>query len=174
MSKWGPKTKTARISFAQSIVNFPYLWFVWSILNPYCQSLPYVFYPSLKGKKFKGIMLKTRTYSVFKILYDKFILNGVKVVPNDIFELLNEVTFAHWIMCDGSRSTNGGLVLCTDNFSVFDIIKLMNVLLIKWNIKSSINYNNGQPRIYISRLETLKVREIVKVYFCAHFYYKII
>lgn len=40
--------------------------------------------------------MKTRTYSVFKILYDKFILNGVKVVPNDIFELLDEVALAHW------------------------------------------------------------------------------
>lgn len=76
-------------------------------------------------------------------------------------------------MCDGSRSANGGLVLCTDKFSVFDVIKLMNVLLIKWNIKSSINYNNGQPRIYTSKLEKVKVREIVKVYFCTHFYYKI-
>ncbi len=173
ISKWGPKTKTARISFTQSMVNFPYLWFVWLILFPYCQSIPYVTYPRLGEKIFKALVLKTRAYVIFKILYDKFIINGVKIVPIDIYDLLSEVGLAHWIMCDGSRSSNKGLVICTDNFTIFNVVKLMNVLLIKWNIKSSINYYNGKPRIYISRLETLKLRELIKPYMCAHFNYKI-
>jgi hypothetical protein len=76
-------------------------------------------------------------------------------------------------MCDGSRSSKTGLVLCTDNFTIIDVVRLKNVLLIKWNIQSSINYSNGKPRIYIYRFETLKVRELFKPYMCRHFYYKV-
>jgi len=142
-------------------------------LYPYCQSIPFIINPRLGGKIFKGLVLKTRAYVVFKILYGKFIVDGIKIVPLDIYELLTEVSLAHWIMCDGSKSSNAGLVLCTDNFTIPDVVKLMNVLIIKWNIQSSINYSNGKPRIYISRLETLKVRELVKPYMCEHFKYKI-
>jgi hypothetical protein len=60
-----------------------------------------------------------------------FIVGGIKVVPTDIYDLLNDVAFAHFIMGDGSRPTNGGLLLCTDMFTTHDVVMLMNVLRIK-------------------------------------------
>jgi hypothetical protein len=123
---------TARISIAQSMAHIEYIWFVWQILSPYCQSFPYLNRHKFKGKTFYSIVLKTRTYAVFSTIYKHFIsITGVKQVPIDIYHLLNEIGFAHWIMCDGSRLKNGALILCTDSFSIQDVVKLMNVLNIK-------------------------------------------
>jgi len=64
-------------------------------LFSYCQSFPFLTYHRLRGKIFFSLVLKTRTYVVFKILYDKFIVYGVKIVPIDIYDLLTEVALAH-------------------------------------------------------------------------------
>lgn len=128
---------------------------------------------SISQKIFTSIILRNRAYAVLNILYNKFIKNRVKIVPIDIFYLLIEVGLVFWIMCDGYLTTKNGLVICTDIFTIIDVVRLMNILLIKWNIKSTINYNNGKSRIYISRLETLKTIELIKSYVCSHFYYKI-
>ena len=43
---------------------------------------------------------------------------------------------------------NGGVVICTDSFSVKDTIKLMNVLIIRYNLSCSIRqHNKGQYRV---------------------------
>lgn len=36
------KAKTARISFSQSINQFPYVWNIFLILSPFCQGLPFI------------------------------------------------------------------------------------------------------------------------------------
>jgi hypothetical protein len=41
-------------------------------------------------------------------------------------------------MGDGSKIDKGGMLLCTDSFSLKDIIILMNILKIKFDIDSKI------------------------------------
>ncbi|MBP1357802.1 MAG: hypothetical protein JZD40_04860 [Sulfolobus sp.] len=167
-----PSRVTSRISMAQSIVNFPYLWFVWGIIGPLCQSLPYVNFHTLGGKIYLNIVIRTRGYAALSLLLNQFIVDGVKRVPIDIFNLLTPIAIAHWIMCNGGRQANG-LVLCTDSFTVFDVVQLMNVLLIKYDIYSTINYNNKQPRIYINRVNLLKLRRLVLPHMCKFSQYKL-
>ena len=64
-------------------------------------------------------------------------------------------------------------MLCTDSFSVKEVILLMNILLIKLNIKSTIHVDNGKPRIYINKVELDKVKHLIKPYFVKSFLYKI-
>ena len=52
-------------------------------------------------------------------------------------------------MGDGLGNVWKGLYLCTDSFTNYDIVKLMNVLLIRYNIKSSLVVLSGKSRIYI-------------------------
>jgi LAGLIDADG DNA endonuclease family len=98
-------------------------------------------------------------------LFDLFIVNGIKVVPHNIFELLCPIALAHWAMCDGSRGTGGGFILCTDSFTIQDVVRLINVLIIKYNLNCSIQYYNGLPRIYIYKNQFNKFKSIVAPHF---------
>lgn len=129
---------TARVVFRQSIIHFPYVWFVWTIIAPFCASLPSFELTPLNDKLFGTFTIATRAYNVIGLLASQFIVEGIKVIPADIFNLLCPVAFAHWIMCDGSRGVTGNLILCTDSFTVPDVVRLMNVLLIRYNIESSL------------------------------------
>jgi hypothetical protein len=44
---------------------------------------------------------------------------------------------------------NESVIICTDNFSIYEIIQIMNILRIKFSIESTIHYDNNYPRIYI-------------------------
>lgn len=78
-----------------------------------------------------GIAFHTRSYAALRIIYDLFIVDGVKVVPHNIYHIFDGIAFAHMIMGDGARGASGYLLLCTDLFTLQDVVKLMNVLLIK-------------------------------------------
>ena len=90
-----------RIIFGQSLVNFPYLWYVFTLLSPYCAGLPYLDYSILKGTRYYRVIFTTRTYLVFNEIYNIFIshspgsMNKKKVVPQDIYNLLSPVALAH-------------------------------------------------------------------------------
>lgn len=59
------------------------------------------------------------------------------------------MALAHWIMGD-RVNLNKGLVWCTDSFTLQEVVKLMNVLKIKYNINSTIQgIKNQRSGIYI-------------------------
>lgn len=123
---------------------------------------------------FYAIVMKTRNYAAFGVLFNLFISsNGRKRVPDAIFDLLNEIALAHWIMGDGSLTSQGALLLCTDSFTIVDVVKLMNVLNIKWGVNSTIQYYSNKPRIYIPRKELMKIKHLVAPHMCPSFLYKI-
>ena len=66
-------------------------------------------------------------------LHSLFYVNKVKVIPHNIYKLLTPIALAHWIMGDG-RNGKGGLILCTDSFSLKDVVRLMNVLIIRYGL----------------------------------------
>jgi hypothetical protein len=173
ISKYSNNSTRARLSMAQSIINFPYLWFVWNILSPFCSILPFVNFHYLKSGVHMGVVLKTRSYDALMILFDMFIVEGKKVVPYDIYNLLDPIGIAHWIMCDGGKQGNYGLVLCTDSFSNYDVSRLMNVLLIKYGISSAMHFSRKKPRIYISGDNLAKLTKLVLPHMCAFSLYKL-
>ena len=164
---------TARVSFSQSIIHYPYVLHISMLLSPFTKGLPTMSLRRLGGKVFASFVVATRTYAVLGDLYRAFHLNGKKIVPDDIYNLFTDVALAHWIMCDGSRLTAGGLLFCTDSFTPKDVVSLMNVLRIKWGIESSLDYYAGLPRIRVPRKEVHKIRAIVTPYMIPHFMYKL-
>jgi hypothetical protein len=107
------------------------------------------------------------------MLFDMWVVNGIKVVPFDIFNLLTPLALAHWILCDGTLHSGGGMYLCTDSFTVQDVIRLMNVLLVKFDIPSDLRYINGLPRIYIKKANVNRVRAIVRPFIIPSMLYKL-
>ena len=68
-----------------------------------------------------------------------FYKNNIKCIPDNIYELLMPMALAHWIMGDASARPHG-LLLCTDSYSVSDVIKLMNVLMIKYELNCTLQF----------------------------------
>ena len=137
-----------------------------------CSGLPFLSKTWKRDKLFYALTIQTRAYPCLNELYAMFIVNKVKVVPSNIYDLLTPIALAHWIMGDGA-ARNEGLTLCTDNFILPDVIKLMNVLRIKFNIECSIHYNVRKPRIYIPKYEMEKLRGIVAPFMVDSMLYKL-
>ena len=155
-------SKNATLGFKQSVSHFHYFWFTFILLSHYCSTFPYFTTGARKGVKFTTVTFITRALPCFTELYPYFYNNKVKVIPSNMYDLLTPVALAHWIMGDGTYKSQG-LLLCTDSNTIQDIVRLMNALTIRYDLKCTMhNANPGQYRIYISRKSMPKLISIVK------------
>jgi len=153
----------------------------------YCSRLPYIVKSNRKGKDLFALEFSTRYLSCLNELYLLFYKDKVKVIPpplppllkeegeavNNIYDLLTPVALAHWIMGDGAI-LNKGLVLCTDSYTLKDVIKLVNVLKIKYDLNCTIQgLKNQRPRIYILPESLPKLINLVRPYFLSSMLYKL-
>jgi hypothetical protein len=75
-------------------------------------------------------------------------------------------------MGDGAKR-NKGITLCINCFSFKEVVLLINILNIKFNIIASIHIEKGHPRIYISNSELLKILSHIIPYFVKSSLYKL-
>ena len=87
--KKGKGKVNVRIGFKQSIINFPFLWLVYTELIHYFSTLPRFEFAKVKGKFYGQLILETRSYPVLNQLYDLFMVNGIKTIKIDLFDLLS-------------------------------------------------------------------------------------
>lgn len=176
-------SKNARLGFKQSMIHFPFLWSTFMLLSHFCSSIPYIDNAKLKGKLYYGIRMDTRAYSCLTNLHELFYIpitqpdgkiSYKKIVPLDIYNLLTPIALAYWIMGDGYGNAWKGLYLCTDSFSNYDIVRLMNVLLIRYNIHSSLVQISDKSRIYIASTESAKITNLVLEYIHPSMLYKVL
>jgi len=109
-------------------------------------------------------------------LHSLFYPEGVKIIPSNIYELLTPVALAHLIMGDGTALPQG-LVLCTNSYTIQDVVRLMNVLIIRHRLECSLrlhrqNNKNGYE-IYIRQGSMSILRTIVTPYYHSSMLYKI-
>ena len=110
----------------------------------------------------------------FTELYPIFYLDGKKHIPGNIYYLLTPVALAHIIMGDGKLNNGSGLVLCTDSFTIPEVVHLMNVLMIKYRLECTLQFHSPtQPRIYIRRRSMPLLCSIVIPYMHSSMYYKL-
>jgi hypothetical protein len=141
--------KNAHLGLKQSLAHSDYIWFVFSILSHYCDNLPTLRLGKKGEKSHWSLEIVTRALPCFTELHSIFYVDGVKIIPHNIYDILTPVALAHLIMGDGSARSHG-LVLCTDSFTIPEIVKLMNVLLIKYQLDCIFRFHTPtQPRIYI-------------------------
>ena len=99
----------ASLVFEQGIVNSQYFWHVFSLLSHYCTSLPS---PTLRLKGgrgvYSGLRFRTHSYPVFTAcLRSEWYNQGIKGIPESIFDDLTPVALAHWAKGDGSKCGAG-------------------------------------------------------------------
>ncbi len=161
-----------RLGLSQSLDHFEYVWFVFNILSHYCENFPVVRERKRVDTVFWCVDIVTRSLPCFAELYSLFYVNKVKVVPENIYNLLTPVALAHLIMGDGGFKSKG-IFLCTDSYSIQDVVRLMNVLIIRYDLKCTLHKSDKNYRIYISRNSVYKVVRIVKPHLIPSMYYKI-
>lgn len=108
-------------------------------------------------------------------LAQQFFLPGsrIKVIPGDIYNLLSPVALAHWIIGDG-EAKESGLRLCTDSYTLPEVITLINVLMLRYGITCRIHVKRKeQYRIFIPESELEKVRSLVLPYTIPQMHYKL-
>jgi hypothetical protein len=106
-------------------------------------------------------------------LHKYFYENRIKIIKPSIYFHITPVAIAHWIMGYGSF-TRKGLILCTDSFSIKEVVLLINILIIKYDINCVIQYNTKKyPRIYIRKESMYKLRKIVLPYMHKSMLYKL-
>jgi hypothetical protein len=165
--------KNARLGFKQSLVNFGYFWFVFNLLSHYWSSYPHLVSGLREGTKTYGIEIFTRGLPCFTNFYNLFYVNKVKVIPNEIYNLLDPIALAHWIQEDG-KIDRSGLILCIDSYTLQEVIILINVLIIRYELICSIHRSRpGQYRIYISKKSMVNLSSIILPYMHSSMLYKI-
>ena len=167
--------KNARLGFKQGMINFPYFWHVFTFLSHYCSSFPHLILSNRSNERAFGIELYTRSLPCFTQLHSIFYDNGVKVEPPPgvLYNLLTPVALAHWIMGDGYKFRKA-LILCTDSNTIHDVVRLMNVLIIRYRLVCSLrSIRPNQYRIFIYFKSMPLLRSIVIPYMDPSMLYKI-
>ena len=142
----GKRSKNARLEFEQSMKHFSYFWSVFNTLSHYCSSFPSLRIRKVFGKEWYSLQFFTRSLPCFTLLHTLFYNNGIKVIPEIIFDLLTPLALAHWICCDGSKQGTG-LLLCTNAFTIPEVVQLINILIVKYLLESTLRFKNNQPMI---------------------------
>jgi len=141
-------TKNARLGFAQSGAHAEYFWFVFFSLSHYCSSYPIVRIRSRcsAGKETIGLQFFTRSIPCMTELHSLFYPNGVKIIPYNIYNMLTPVAIAHMIMGDGT-AREYGLEICTNSYSLEDVVRLINVLMIRYRLECTIRLKKQNNKI---------------------------
>ena len=162
-----------RLGFKQSLDKSSYVWDVFLTLSPFCQSLPNYLLNKRNKNTYHSFNFFTRSLPCLKELYSLFYCENKKVIPANIYNLLSPVALAHWIQGDGQRKRSG-LVICTDSYTLQDVVRLVNVLIIRYNlICTLIETNPGQYRIYIWQRSMGDLIRIVLPHFNKSMLYKL-
>jgi hypothetical protein len=115
------------------------------------------------GKVHSAIFFRTFALPCFKELYELFYVEGSKVVPLNIGELLTPLGLCYWISDDGTfDKINRAVRLCTNSFSLDEVQLLVSVLTNKFNLKCTINKQRGAYIIRISSKSLPDLQNLLK------------
>ncbi|KAG0687210.1 cytochrome c oxidase subunit 1 [Pichia californica] len=140
----------SRFRFKQSMIHVSYLLYVFILLSHYCISPPKIKKETVKGKQYFLIEFLTRSLPVFTLLRHKFYVGRVKIIPSDIYDYISYESLAHIIMCDGSHMQGGGVVLNLHNFTIKELVLLINVLKIKFDLDCNLHKIGGLSGVLLS------------------------
>jgi len=142
------KQGEVRLQFKQKYSQFEYFYSVFFALSHYCSNFPALNKVNLQNKTFYALSFTTRSLPCITKLYDLFYPNGIKLIPENIYELLTWEALVHWIEGDGTYSS--GITIQTQSFTIQDIVLLVNVLIIKFRLECNIHKQGKYYVLYIN------------------------
>lgn len=158
-------------SFKQSIKRFDFTWTLFLKFSHFCQGYPRLDYTKINGKPYTLIYFATRVYPCFTEFYNMFYINNKKIVPLELYNLLDYEALAYWIMGDGTKSGTG-IVLQTQSFTVKECVFIISVLMHKFDLVCNLYMQRNQPTIYINSKSIKKIQDKLIPYFPISMRYK--
>lgn len=160
-----------RFRFKQSIEHSEYLFYVFNIISPYCISYPKLVKTRLNRKDFYGIEIITRALPCFTVLRDIFYKGRIKIIPENLYDLITYEGLAHIIMGDGTYKFKG-ISLNLQSYTVKELILFINVLKIKFDIDCTLHKSRNQYTVYITVDSAKKLYPKIKDYIIPSMRYK--
>ena len=124
------------------------------------------------NKIYKTWHFSTLSLPLFTEFYNLFYKNKKKIVPINIIDLIDPVSLAFFIMCDG-YNTKTGVALATNAFSNSDNELLIKALNKKFEFNSWIIDDHGLPSIYIPKSNLISLQNLISPYIHFTLLYKI-
>ena len=130
-----------------------------------------------KSRKLRSFRFSTISHPEFTSLYNLFYKNGVKIIPDNIKDILKSpFSLAVWLMDDGNKN-HQAVFLNTQQFSKNEPEILRECLAHNFDLKTTINkhwvYNGKQLyRIRVDTKSTRKLYELVKDFLLPSMRYK--
>ncbi len=151
----------ARLQFKQKYSQFEYLYSVFFQLSHYCSKGPTLNKVLLHKKIFYALSFTTRSLPCITELYNLFYpalrpstgaspgrKEGKKIIPHNIYDLLTFSSLAHWVYLKSNikflyfnrtrKTKSRGLYIDVKSLGMEDIVKLINVLICKFNLICSL------------------------------------
>jgi hypothetical protein len=126
------------------------------------------------GIVYSTIAFKTRRFSCLTPYHNLFYLNGVKVIPNNIKDLLTPVALAFWIMDDGILSPSNQTILHTASYTLGEVELLQLTLLKNFGLRTRlVEKRLGQRLIAIPKRQKIPLKDIVGAFMHDSMKYKI-
>ncbi len=133
-------THNTRLRFDQTFpTHAPYLMYLYSKIYNLTGSGPkiYIRKPDLRTNKiYSSIAFKTYSLPCLNYYYELFYLNGTKIIPKNIAELLTPRSLAIWICDDGSKDSNNQTILHTRSYTFNEITILQEAIKFKFNLNT--------------------------------------
>lgn len=168
--------KSPSFAFKQSIIHVTwlfYLYFVMLYWNYANLSIPMMYWTGDgKGGRHAYFRFRTLANSTLLSLYQAFYVDGVKVVPYNIIELMNARVLATWIADDGGWAGSGILLHC-NSFTHADVLRLIECLHSVFGIVATSRARYGRTIIYIPAQYVPLVRTLVLPHLHTLFRYKV-
>lgn len=164
--------KTWRVRFIQS--NKDYLFHLYEIFKIYVKTPPKL---SFSYNKYSRWTFNTTVQSIWLEFSDMFYTKKYKkIMPNIIYlnKYLTPITIAYWFMDNGSLKSNClSYYLCTDGYKLNELKLIGIIFKDKYDINISYHKKGLNYRIYISKKDYIKFRNIIEPYIHKSMYYKL-
>ena len=166
----------ARLVFGQGYVNKDYAYHLFELFSKYIsmeKPYHYEYLDKRTDKIYTSIKFKTYSLLCFNEFHSLFYVNGKKIIPNNIEELLTPAGLAYWAMDDGNKF-NKNFKFSTNSYTKEEVQLLINALKNKFDLDCSIhNFGKEQFTIYIKSNSMDKFKDLVSPYFHDSMRYKL-
>lgn len=150
--------KGYRLKIEHSLKQKNYLWWKYNFFENFVLSEPKF------QKRNNSFSFRTITHPDFTLFRRTFYEDGVKIIPENINEILvDPLAIAIWYMDDGMLNTRKDtFLLNTQSFSKKDNLKLQKCLKENFDVEATLVRNKSYWMLYIKKSSALAFWKLVK------------
>lgn len=152
--EYSPTTKRARLKVEQRENAYAYIEWLYNVFQPWIRGTIRTKVQSLRttGRSYRKYYFTTYRHQLLAHYHQLFYRERIKIVPENISDLLTPLGLAIWFMDDGSVKSHEskGRILNTHAFDQNEIDQLCNVLQNKFLLQAWPRQQKDGIQIYIS------------------------